>query len=161
MVIPSVNITEGRAFDRYEPVPREAAAILGCSSAPAMPICIVTSPSPEEDSAFQAEGSRLRSHPDARCRALGQAIEDNRDRVRMYPKALVVESGNGRLYGVGHTYELGDEWMVRVARRIDDLNERTMDEKKRTLRHEMSHTIGAQEAPNGRWAAEDYAIRCA
>ena len=78
----------------------------------------------------------------------------------MYSKALVKESGNGRLYGVGHTYELGDAWMVRVARRIDDLNERTLEEKKRTLRHEMSHTLGAPENPNGSWTAEDYATRC-
>ncbi len=78
----------------------------------------------------------------------------------MYPKALVRESGNGRLYGVGHTYELGDAWMVRVARRIDDLNDRTMEEKKRTLRHEMSHTLGAPEMPGEGWTAEDYAIRC-
>ena len=159
--VPAVNITAGRAFDKYEPVTREAAAILGCASAPAMPICLVTMPSAEEDSAFQAEATRLRAHADPRCRELGAAIDQNRNRVRMYPKALVVESGNGRVYGVGHTYELGDEWMVRVARRIDDLNDRTIEEKKRTLRHEMSHTIGAEEVPNGRWAAEDYATGCA
>jgi hypothetical protein len=64
------------------------------------------------------------------------------------------------LYGVGHTYELGDAWMVRVARRIDDLNDRTLDEKKRTLRHEMSHTLGAPEYPGGVWTAEDYARNC-
>ena len=156
----SVNITEGRAFERYEPVPREAAAILGCNQAPQLPICSVTIPSAEEDSAFQVEGARLRLHSEARCRDLGVAIEENKDRVRMYSKALVVESNNGRLYGVGHTYELGDAWMVRVARRIDDLNERTLDEKKRTLRHEMSHTLGAPETPNGGWTAEDYAVRC-
>ncbi len=158
--MPAVNITAGRAFDHYEPVPHEAAAILGCTTAPGLPICRVTVPSPEEDSAFQFEGSRLRAHNEVRCRDLGLAIETNRDRVRMYPKALVRESGNGRLYGVGHTYELGDSWMVRVARRIDDLNDRTMEEKKRTLRHEMSHTIGAPETPGEGWTAEDYAVRC-
>ena len=158
--IPSVNITEGRAFEKYEPVPHEAAAILGCNKAPELPICSVTVPTAEEDSAFQVEGARLREHAEPRCRDLGEAIVLNRDRVRMYPKALVRESGNGRLYGVGHTYELGDAWMVRVARRIDDLNERTLEEKKRTLRHEMSHTIGAPEMPGLDWSAEDYAVRC-
>jgi hypothetical protein len=159
-VIPAVNITEGRAFEKWEPVSQEAAHILGCAAAPDMPICTVTLPSAEEDSAFQVEGARLREHNEQRCRDLGAAIAANRDRVRMYSKALVRESGNGRMYGVGHTYELGDEWMVRVARRIDDLNERTLDEKKRTLRHEMSHTLGAPEYPNGNWTAEDYANRC-
>ena len=158
--IPSVNITEGRAFEKYEPVTHEAAAILGCNTAPELPICSVTLPTPEEDSAFQVEGARLREHPQPKCRELGEAILVNRDRVRMYPKALVRESGNGRLYGVGHTYELGDAWMVRVARRIDDLNERTLEEKKRTLRHEMSHTLGASETPGLGWSAEEYAMRC-
>ena len=158
--VPSVNITEGRAFEKWEPVDREAADILGCTSAPNLPICTVTLPSAEEDSAFQVEGARLREHRDARCRELGAAIAANRDRVRMYSKALVKESGNGRLYGVGHTYELGDAWMVRVARRIDDLNDRTLEEKKRTLRHEMSHTLGAPEYRSGGWTAEDYAAQC-
>ena len=158
--IPAVNILEGRAFEKYEPVPHEAAAILGCNTAPELPICSVTLPTAEEDSAFLVEGARLREHPVPRCRELGEAIQQNRDRVRMYPKALVRESGNGRLYGVGHTYELGDAWMVRVARRIDDLNERTLEEKKRTLRHEMSHTLGASETPGLGWSAEEYASRC-
>ena len=78
----------------------------------------------------------------------------------MYRKALVVDSGNGRMYGVGHTYSLEDTWAVRVARRIDDLNERSLEEKTRTLRHEMSHTLGATEVPQGGWTAEDYAVRC-
>ena len=158
--IPAVNITEGRAFEKYEPVPHDAAAILGCNTAPNLPICSVTRPTAEEDSAFQVEGARLREHSESRCRELGEAIVLNRDRVRMYPKALVRESDNGRLYGVGHTYELGDAWMVRVARRIDDLNERTLEEKKRTLRHEMSHTLGASEVPGPGWSAEEYAHRC-
>ncbi|MGK2962442.1 MAG: hypothetical protein ACSLFK_09895 [Gemmatimonadaceae bacterium] len=157
--ITAVNITAGRAFDNYEPVPQEAAAILGCDTAPTLPICLVTVPSSEEDSAFRGEGARLRAHREGNCRDLGEAILANSERVKMYPKALVVESGNGRLYGVGHTYELGDSWMIRVARRIDDLNDRSLEEKKRTLRHEMSHTIGAQEA-GPTWTAEDYAVRC-
>jgi hypothetical protein len=78
----------------------------------------------------------------------------------MYRKALVLESGKGRLYGVGHTYALDSAWLVRVARRIDDLNERTLEEKKRTLRHEMSHTIGATESPGAGWSAEEYATSC-
>lgn len=79
----------------------------------------------------------------------------------MYPRALVRRSGGETLYGVGHAYELEDEWLIRIARRIDDLNERTLDEKKRTLRHEMSHTIGATETIGFGWTAEDYASRCA
>jgi hypothetical protein len=159
--IPSVNLTAGRAFETYTPVPREAAIILGCSNSPSLPICEVTTPSAEEDSAFQSESSRLASHTEPRCRDLGAAISTNRESIRMYRKALVVQSDNGRLYGVGHTYELGDEWMIRVARRIDDLNERTLEEKKRTLRHEMSHTLGATESPRDGWTAEDFAERCA
>ena len=159
--IPSVSITESRAFDTYAPIPREVAANLGCVSSPGLPICEVTPPSPEEDSAFQAEGARLRNHSDAKCRDLGYAIEANRASVRMYRKALVRETDNGRLFGVGHTYAVDDAWLVRVARRIDDLNERTLEEKTRTLRHEMSHTIGATESPDGGWSAEDYASRCA
>jgi hypothetical protein len=65
------------------------------------------------------------------------------------------------MYGVGHAYELDDNWMVRIARSIDDLNERTLAEKTRTLRHEMSHTIGATESSASGWSAEDYASRCA
>ena len=158
--IPAVNITEGRAFDSYAPVPPEAATILGCVSSPGLPICEVTPPSAEEDSAFQAEGARLRNHDEAKCRELSSAIETNRASVRMYRKALIVESGNGRLFGVGHTYAIDDAWLVRVARRIDALNERSLQEKTRTLRHEMSHTIGATESPDGGWSAEDYATRC-
>lgn len=78
----------------------------------------------------------------------------------MYRKALVQWSGSMRLYGVGHAYEIDDVWVVRVARRLDDLNDRTLDEKKRTLRHEMSHTIGATETPGSGWTAEDFALNC-
>lgn len=79
----------------------------------------------------------------------------------MYSKALVRRSGGATMYGVGHAYELGDTWLIRIARRINDLNERTLDEKKRTLRHEMSHTIGATETTGFGWTADDYATRCA
>jgi hypothetical protein len=159
---PSINAAAvaNAAGEIYEPVPYDAASILGCSSAPQSPICEVGPPTAEEDSAFRAEGARLASHADFRCRRLGAAIAANESGVMMYRKALVRSNGARRLYGVGHTYELYDEWMVRVARRIDDLNERTLEEKTRTLRHEMSHTIGATETPGNGWTAEDYAERC-
>ena len=144
----------------YTPVTENAAAILGCDVSPESPVCSIAIPNAEEDSAFHAEGDRLVLHKDARCRRLGAAINSNASQVRMYRKALVKESGRERLYGVGHAYELGYIWHVRVARRIDDLNERTLDQKKRTLRHEMSHTIGATESSAAGWSAEDYATRC-
>jgi hypothetical protein len=101
------------------------------------------------------------AHPDARCRRLGAAIASNVEDVRMYRKALIKSAGPSRMYGVGHAFEIGDVWLVRVARRLDDLNDRTIQEKTRTLRHEMSHTIGATETPGAGWTAEDYATRCA
>ncbi len=144
----------------YQPIPDDAAAILGCASATTSPVCAVALPNVEEDLAFRAEGVRLASHPDMRCRRLGNAISANGSTVRMYRKALVRWSGSMRLYGVGHAYEINDVWLVRVARRLDDLNNRTLEEKKRTLRHEMSHTIGATETPGSGWTAEDYATSC-
>lgn len=145
----------------YTPVTPEAAAILGCDAAPTSPVCSVAVPSAEEDSAFRAEGARLGGHPDPRCRKLGAAIIANERSVRMYPKAVVRKSGGETRYGVGHAYEIDDEWLIRIARRINDLNERSLDEKKRTLRHEVSHTIGAAETIGFGWTAEDYATRCA
>ncbi len=145
----------------YVHVPERAAAILGCDEPASSAVCEVASPNAEEDSAFHAEGTRLTAHLDPRCRKLGGAILANVNSVRMYRKALIRYSGPQRLYGVGHTYEMDDTWMVRVARRLDDLNERTLDEKKRTLRHEMSHTIGATENRATGWSAEDYANACA
>ena len=148
------------ADDYYVTVADNAAVKLGCSATANSPICAVAPPSAEEDSAFRAEGLRLMSHPEARCRRLGEAIAAHETDVRMYRKAVVRRSGPLRLYGVGHTYEIDDVWLVRVARRIDDVNERSIEEKKRTLRHEMSHTIGATEMPGIEWSAEDYATRC-
>ena len=145
----------------YQPVPEKASQILGCGSSANAAVCEVAVPTAEEDSAFQAEGVRLVAHGDPRCRKLGAAIVENEPSVRMYRKALIRYSGARRLYGVGHTYEVDDTWLVRVARRLDDLNERTLDEKKRTLRHEMSHTIGATEDRSNGWSAEDYARACA
>ena len=144
----------------YQPIPDDAAAILGCAASSSSPICAVAVPTAEEDSAFRAEGSKLAGHSDARCRKLGEAISANEAAVRMYRKALVRWSGPLRMYGVGHTYEIDDVWRVRVARRLDDLNERTLAEKLRTLRHEMSHTIGATETPGSDWTAEAYASNC-
>ena len=144
----------------YVPVPRRTAAILGCSAGVATPICAVAEPSVEEDAAFRAEGARLTNHSDARCRRLGQAIVINEGEVRMYRKALVKSSGPHRLFGVGHAYVLDDAWLVRIARRLDDFNERSIEEKTRTLRHEMSHTLGAKETPGAGWTAEDYATNC-
>ena len=149
------------AETEYMPVPSAARAILGCDTSPGSPVCSVALPSAEEDSAFRAEGARLSSHPDPRCRRLGSAITANENAIRMYPRALVRQSGGATMYGVGHAYELDDTWLIRIARRINDLNERSLDEKKRTLRHEMSHTIGATETVGFGWTAEDYATRCA
>lgn len=144
----------------YEPIPDDAAAIMGCALSSSSPICAVAVPTAEEDSAFRAEGGRLSGHSNAKCRQLGEAILANESGVRMYRKALIRWSGPTRLYGVGHTYEIDDVWRVRVARRLDDLNERTLAEKLRTLRHEMSHTIGATESSGSGWTAEDYASNC-
>jgi hypothetical protein len=146
--------------ESYAPVTHEAALILGCDAAPASPVCEIGLPTAEEDSAFRAESDRLASHPDARCRKLGVTIAANEPEVRMYRTALVRSTGSERLYGVGHAYEVNDVWSVRIARRIDALNDRTLDEKKRTLRHETSHTIGATETAGSGWTAEDYATNC-
>ncbi len=155
------DVPPGPVAGGYVHVPEKAAAILGCESPASAAVCDVASPDAEEDSAFHAEGTRLIAHLDPRCRKLGDAILANLGEVRMYRNALIRYSGPRRLYGVGHTYEVDDTWMVRVARRLDDLNERTLDEKKRTLRHEMSHTIGATESRASVWSAEDYANACA
>lgn len=145
----------------YAPVSTASAAILGCDATPSSPVCNIATPTAEEDSAFRAEGVRLTFHADARCRKLGAAIIANESGVMMYRKAVVRWSRGQTMYGVGHAYELDDSWMVRIARSIDDLNERTLEEKTRTLRHEMSHTIGATESSAIGWSAEDYASRCA
>lgn len=154
---PERSITSGLS---YASVPAADAAILGCGISAESPVCTVAPPTAEEDSAFRAEGVRLTYHADSRCRKLGTAIIANETRVRMYPRAVVRWTRGEALYGVGHAYRLDESWMVRIARRIDDLNERTLDEKTRTLRHEMSHTIGATESSSFGWSAEDYASRC-
>ncbi len=146
--------------DEYVAIPDNAAHVLGCLNASSLPICSVAEPNAAESAAFRAEGARLQSHADSRCRRLGVAITTNENGVRMYRKALVKSGGPYRLYGVGHAYVVDDIWLVRVARRLDDLNERSIEEKTRTLRHEMSHTIGATETPGSGWTAEDYATHC-
>lgn len=152
--------------DAYEfvPVPVAAASLLGCNGREAVsapPVCQVALPSAEEDSAFRAEGRRLESHGLERCRVLGGAVSRSVPTVRMYRKALIRNVDGRRWYGVGHAYALGDVWLVRVARRLDDVNGRTLDEMKRTLRHEVSHTLGATENSRGEWTADDYANGCA
>jgi hypothetical protein len=144
----------------YDAVPAADAAILGCTTSVVSPVCSVGAPTAEEDSAFRAEGVRLTYHADSRCRKLGEAIIANESSVMMYPTALMRWSRGDLLYGVGHAYQRDETWVVRIARRIDELNERTIDEKIRTLRHEMSHTIGATESSAFGWSAEDYASRC-
>ena len=160
-ITPVANVTTRSSIETsYSPVTDRAAVLLGCNIAPDSPVCATAIPNAEEDSAFRAEGERLILHRDMRCRRLGAAINSNQSQVRMYRNSVVRKSGKEQLYGVGHAYELGYLWHVRVARRIDDLNERTLDEKKRTLRHEMSHTIGATETPGSEWTAEEYATNC-
>jgi len=154
--VPATTAEAGEYF-RVSP---EAGERLGCTVSPSSPVCQVAQPNAEEDSAFTAEGSRLQNHDNPSCRKLGVAIGEHRASVMMYRKALVRITNGQRYYGVGHTYEIGNAWAVRVARRIDDMNERTLGEKLRTLRHEMSHTIGASEGGGTGWTAEDYASRC-
>ncbi len=158
---PVAPIESRESADDYVAVPQRAAQLLGCTVQTSDAVCQVALPTAEEDSAFHAEGMRLIGHGDPRCRNLGEAILQHVSSVRMYRKALIRYSGPLRLYGVGHTYEIDDTWLVRVARRLDDLNVRTLDEKKRTLRHEMSHTIGVTETRGNGWSAEDYADACA
>jgi hypothetical protein len=140
-----------------------------------IPPCVENSPQPvagsacmeddvsvDEAAAFHAEATRLANSPNENCRQLGDAIQNHLFGVRMYDKAIVRRSGPYKFYGVGHSYQSNGEWMIRIARRLDDLNERTIEAKARTLRHEVSHTLGAKERREGdEWSAADYAERCA
>lgn len=118
--------------------------------------------SPSEDSAFRAEAVRLTSHSDARCRLLADAMHAHVDDVRMYENAIVRYLGPDKFYGVGHSFQRDGQWMIRIARRFDDLNPRALADETRTLRHEMSHTLGASEQRIGEeWSARDYAYNCA
>jgi hypothetical protein len=139
-----------------------------------MPPCVVRSDAPftasacmeddvssDEAMAFQTEATRLASHAEENCRRLGDAIQNHLSGVRMYDHAIVRRSGPYKFYGVGHSYQNNGEWMIRIARRLDDLNGRTIEAITRTLRHEVSHTLGAREVSVGdAWSARDYAERC-
>ncbi len=139
-----------------------------------VPPCVASSPEPvsgsacmedevstDEAAAFQAEATRLASHSDENCRRLSDAIQNHLSGVRMYDRAIVHRAGPYKFYGVGHSYQSNGEWMIRIARRLDELNERTIEAKARTLRHEISHTLGATERRVGEeWSAADYAESC-
>src|SRR5882672_3036289 len=101
--------------------------------------------SPVEAAAFKAEGLRLQAHSEPNCRELAGAIAAHLDDVRMYERAIVRFAGPYKFYGVGHSYENDGKWVIRIARRLDDLNARTLSDELRTLRHETSHTLGASE----------------
>jgi len=117
----------------------------------------------DEYAAFQAEAGRLSFHFERNCRRLADAMREHLADVRMYENAIVRYYGPYKFYGVGHTYQQQDgRWMIRIARRFDGLNRRTLDDEMKTLRHEMSHTLGATEQRIGdEWSARDYAYRCA
>ena len=119
--------------------------------------------SADEYSAFQAEAGRLSSHFERHCRLLADAMRAHLADVRMYENAIVQYYGPYKFYGVGHSYQQQDgRWMIRIARRFDDLNRRTLGDEMKTLRHEMAHTLGATEQRIGDdWSARDYAYRCA
>jgi len=115
----------------------------------------------EEGAAFTAEAARLESHPDPTCRVLGAAISDRLPTVMMFDRAILKKSPLQRTYGVGFSYEFGDEWLVRIARRFNELTERSLSDKLRTLRHEVAHSLGATEEASGRGlTAAEYADRC-
>jgi len=79
----------------------------------------------------------------------------------MYERALIRYVGSYKFYGVGHSYQSDGKWMIRIARRLDELNSRSLVDELRTLRHETSHTLGAGEWRIGEeWSAYDYAERC-
>jgi hypothetical protein len=157
LVIP-VEVVES---ETYSPIPEADADRLGCRDGSNLPICSVGLPSVEEESAFRSEAIRLAEHPNAHCRILSRAMWRNLPQVRMYPRALVSESRGVRYYGVGHSYRSADQWQIRIARRLTELNPRPLDQKVRTFRHEVAHTLGASEERLLQWSAEEYADRCA
>ncbi len=126
-----------------------------------VPACLLSAPTVEEGAAFTAEAARLESHPDPTCRVLGAAISDRLPTVMMFDRAILKKSPLQRTYGVGFSYEFGDEWLVRIARRFNELTERSLSDKLRTLRHEVAHSLGATEEASGRGlTAAEYADRC-
>ena len=118
--------------------------------------------SADEYAAFQAEAGRLSFHFESHCRRLADAMRQHLADVRMYEKAIIRYYGPYKFYGVGHSYQQEDgRWMIRIARRFDSLNRRTLEDEVKTFRHEMSHTLGATEERVGNeWSARDYAYRC-
>ena len=114
-----------------------------------------------EAAAFKREGLRLQAHSEPNCRLLADAIAAHLEDVRMYERAIIRYVGSYKFYGVGHSYESDGKWAIRIARRLDELNARTLSDELRTLRHETSHTLGATEWRIGdQWSAYDYAERC-
>ncbi len=114
-----------------------------------------------EAAAFKAEAQRLQAHSEPNCRQLAGAIAAHLEDVMMYERAIVRFVGPYKFYGVGHSYESDGKWVIRIARRLDELNPRTLSDELRTLRHETSHTLGASEWRIGdEWSAYDYAERC-
>ncbi len=146
--------------ENYDVVPADDAERLGCKVSALSPICSVGFPSSEEDSAFRAEVVRLAAHANPHCRSLSSAMRQNLPQVRMYPRALVTDVGPVRYYGVGHSYKADRVWQIRIARRLTDLNVRSLDQKARTFRHEAAHTLGASEERLLDWSAEEFADRC-
>jgi hypothetical protein len=123
--------------------------------------CKLSLPSAEEAEAFQAEVTRLEAHPIPQCRRLGEAMRAHLGDIEMYDNAIVRYDGPDTFYGVGHSYQSDGAWTIRVARRLDALNERRLSARIRTLRHEVSHTFGAPEGRDrSHWSADDYADRC-
>ncbi len=119
--------------------------------------------SADEYAAFQAEAGRLSFHFERHCRLLAEAMRAHLADVRMYENAIVRYYGPYKYYGVGHSYQQQQDgrWMIRIARRFDNLNRRTLADEMKTLRHEMAHTLGATEQRIGdEWSARDYAYRC-
>ncbi|HEY8167057.1 MAG TPA: hypothetical protein VIF83_16020 [Gemmatimonadaceae bacterium] len=147
-------------------IPVDTAANTSCTvntvSPARVPNCLLSAPSIEETAAFSAEAERLASHIDPRCQLLGAAISQRLPSIMMFDRAIVRKSGLARTYGVGFSYEANDEWLVRIARRFNELTDRSISEKLRTLRHEVSHSLGAPEVETGQgWTASEYADRCA
>jgi hypothetical protein len=156
----------GAAIDFEAPLPGADEVVgIPCASdadAPSAGACRLEETSPDEVAAFKAEAMRLETHVEPNCRRLGTAMQPLLDGVRMYENAIVRYAGPYKFYGVGHSYQSEGKWMIRIARRLDDLNARTPVDEIRTLRHEMSHTLGARERRVGdAWSAKDYADRCA
>jgi hypothetical protein len=148
------------ADETYTRISDGDAARLGCKGSTENPICQVGLPNGEESAAFRSEAVRLESHPDLHCRNLSNAMLENLPQVMMYPRALVTEVRGVRYYGVGHSYKSEGRWQIRIARRLGDLNPRSLDQEVRTFRHEMAHTLGASEERLLGWSAEEYAERC-